>query len=116
MLTILWVALLGFDFEEVTMIAMGFAGLAYVIVDQKRERELDRRASEFAERIARLEAYADDPTEIERRVARLEIEAERDERFEERLAGYGERIATLEALTKDDEGTDDDGNEESSRD
>ncbi len=84
------------DWDEVMMLAMGFAGLAYVIADLKRERKLDTHAVDFAARLAALEANADDSLAIEGRIAKLEMLADRDERFEERLAVLGERIAALE--------------------
>lgn len=78
------------------MIAMGFAGLAYIIKDLKRERRLDELAVELAERIARLEANSDDSVALEARLVALEAAASRDDRLEERISAYGERIAVLE--------------------
>lgn len=86
----------GWDWDEVLMIAMGFAGLAYIIADLKRERKLDELAVEHAERIARLEAIAVDDMTVETRIAALEVRAERDQHLEERLASVGERVAVLE--------------------
>lgn len=86
----------GWDWDEVLMVAMGFAGLAYIIADLKRERKLDELAVEHAERIARLEAIAVDDMTVEQRLAALEVRAERDQHLEERLASVGERVAVLE--------------------
>lgn len=112
----------GFDFDEIMMVAMGFAGLAYVIADLKRERRLDQFAVAICEDIGEIKASigAHNPNTIVERVATLEarvpddIESrlcglENDEdihAIEKRLAAVelaqgqyelGERLATLEA-------------------
>ena len=80
--TIPWVAVMVvaklWDWDEVLMIAMGFAGLAWIVVDQKRERRLDLAESELRERVAKLEAQlaSDNPVTLPERVAKLEADAE----------------------------------------
>lgn len=77
-----------FDFDEVMMIAMGFAGLAYVIVDQKRERELERTAREFEQRITRLESATagDNPIDLLRDMGgRVDDLVDRVSRVEARI-------------------------------
>lgn len=78
---------MGFDFDEVMMMAMGFAGLAYVIADLKRERKLEAHALSFESRLATVEAKVPENTE-----ARLtSVEAEVPENLTARLL-------TLESL------------------
>lgn len=87
----------GFDWDEVLMLAMGFAGFAYVVADLKRERRLDECAMDHEGRIANVEALlaAQDDTLLTR-VIHLEARKDHDDRLEERVCGYAERIAVLE--------------------
>lgn len=84
------------DWDEVLMLAMGFAGFAYIVADLKRERRLDQCAMDHEGRIARLEANSDDSVALEARLVHLEAAASRDERLEERISGLAERIAIVE--------------------
>lgn len=108
------------DWDEVLMIAMGFAGVSYIIVDQKRERRLDEIAldhasrigtleaqastlvgalsdiTELRERVARLEANNDDSVTLEGRLRAVEVHIEKEEKIEDRLAEVRERVAVLE--------------------
>lgn len=99
----------GWDWDEVLMIAMGFAGIAYIIVDQIRSSKLDRYSDDFDARLARIElvwTYAAEEAE-------LRLLADKVERFatppdltqlvdrvstnEENVLELAERVATLEA-------------------
>jgi hypothetical protein len=84
----------GFDFDEVMMIAMGFAGLAYVIADLKRERRLDQFAVEIATRLGAIESATGShaPHTIAERVASIESALETFDPVDMR-----ERLRELEA-------------------
>lgn len=84
------------DWDEVLMLAMGFAGFAYIVADLKRERRLDQCAMDHEGRLARLEANSDDSVALEARLVHLEAASSRDERLEERISGLAERLAVLE--------------------
>lgn len=76
------------DWEEIMALAAGFAAVAYVIVDQKRERRLDMHALEFS---STLTAHA-------MRLDALEARTTTDlDNLQERIAGYAERVAVIEA-------------------
>lgn len=76
------------DWEEVMALAAGFAAVAYVIVDQKRERRLDALALEFS---STLTAHS-------MRLDALEARSNTDlDNLQERIAGYAERVAVIEA-------------------
>lgn len=81
------------DWEEMMMmICAGFAGLAYVVADIKRERILDGIAMDLVDRIAKLELAVINHDEL---VARMDVLDRR--MFEmEPAVRYGERIARLE--------------------
>ncbi len=85
---------LGFDFDEIMMIAMGFAGLAYVIADLKRERRLDQFAVAICEDIGELKAATGShaPHTIAERVASIESALETFDPMDMR-----ERLRELEA-------------------
>lgn len=83
------VSTFGFDWDELMMLCMGAAGIAYIIGDFKRERRLDDLAVSLSERVARLEALAvDSPNQhdLAARISRVETKVE-----------FAERLATLEA-------------------
>ena len=64
----------GFDFDEIMMIAMGFAGLAYIVADLKRERRLDADATAIASRLGAIESAieAHNPSTIASRISAVE--------------------------------------------
>lgn len=92
-----------FDFDEIMMIAMGFAGLAYVIVDLKRERRLDQFAIAICEDIATLKAVLGEgnPHPLNERVAAIEASLETFD-----PADVRERLAKLEVRSQADESED----------
>ncbi len=90
----------GFDWDELMMLAMGFAGFAYVVVDLKRTSRLDDLAGSFGERLAKLEAS--DLSAVEGRLRTIEIRAEFEQRVDERLASVAERVAVLETHREHD--------------
>jgi hypothetical protein len=95
----------GWDWDEVLMLCMGFAGLAYIVVDQVRTSKLDNYADNFDERLTKLElvwAYAAEDADLTALAAHVDRVAERLATAMERLAEdcaseLGERVATLEA-------------------
>jgi hypothetical protein len=76
------------DWEEVMALAAGCAAVAYVIVDQKRERHLNTLALDFGRE---LQAHS-------MRIDALEGRATTDlDNLQERIAAYAERVAVIEA-------------------
>lgn len=100
---ILWslvtIRMMGWDWDEVLMLAMGFAGVAYIIVDLKRERRLDQFAIAICEDISMLKQVLGNghPYPLNERVARLEAILPED--IEARLCGL-ENDEDLSALEK----------------
>lgn len=87
---------LEFGYEEVFMICCGLAAATTLVLDYRRDKQTAGVVMELVERIARLEANADDSVTLEARLVHLEAAVQRDEYLNERIAGYGERIAVLE--------------------
>lgn len=108
-----------FEWEELLMVLMGFAAMAYIVVEYKRERADRYTLMEIVGRLARLEANSDDSVALEGRLAALEAAAAVSERHEERLAGLQERTGRLELFwdiargrAEDDEDEDEDDEED----
>ena len=100
------IEILAWDWDEVLMLAMGFAGFAYIVADLKRERRLDEVAMNHEGRLSSLEANHDDSIALEVRLRDVENRVENNERLDERIAALGERVAVLETRA---EGSDDEG-------
>jgi hypothetical protein len=62
-----------FEWDELLMLCMGFAGIAYIVADFKRERALEEIALQFSERLARLETVVSgfDDRRVDELITRL---------------------------------------------
>ncbi len=101
---ILWDAL-GFDWDEIVMICMGFAAFAYVVMDFKRDREIMEHLIEVKSELANLRSVCGEgsPHPLNERVAALEVRCPEDMLSRvialEEDAGYQgleKRVAVLE--------------------
>ena len=97
-----------FDWDELLMVLMGFAAMAYVMMEHRRDRADTAMLMSIAERLGRLEANSDDSVALEGRLVALEAAVAVSDRHEERLAGVQERLARLEVFIDGDEELDDD--------
>lgn len=88
------------------MVCMGFAAVAVVYADYRRDKDFFRTVLDLSERVSRLEANSDDSLTLERRMSAVEAHVQVSERHEQRLAETQERVARLEEKSESEEDQD----------
>lgn len=93
-----------FDWEELTMVLMGFAGVAWMVMDHKRTTALEAFALHFTEELARMKTILGDngPHTLVERVSALEAYSENSistHGLSERLSCVEVKLDLIERLT-----------------
>ena len=109
MMDILLYKALEFGWDEILMICMGFAAVAVVYADYRRDRDILHTILEIQHKLGSLESNSDDSLALEVRFSELEAKVNLTERHEERFSNLQERVGKMETrLDQWDEEEDED--------